>query len=167
MKNIILILTLLVFYKGFACTCKSKTFTEWQKFERENAELIFVGEVVHIHKSYNTFKIKVIEPLKGNIDNGQILTGKNWLYCHPFVSEKGKWIVYGRLEGEVLKLNMCGISRPFDKPITITGAHTPPHPNSNPKNEKKTVKKYITKALKDLDLELKALRAMRKKKPIP
>ena len=60
---------------------------------------------------------------------------------------------------------MCGISRPFDKPITITGAHTPPHPKSNPKNKKK-VKAYITKALKDLDLELKALRAMRKKKPI-
>lgn len=162
-KTILLIFGILISLKSFACTCKTKSLSEWQKWEIENSECIFIGEVIDVNKTDLTFKIKVTESLDGGDSVGNIYIGKNWKYCHPYVEKIGKWIVYGNIENGFLRLNMCGISRGFDEPSTLTPEHTPPPPKST--NEqidfKKIREEYFVKSKKDLELEIIALRKKR------
>ena len=153
--------------KSFACTCAIKKLSEWQKYELENSECIFIGEVIEVNESDLTYKIKVTESLDGGDKVGTLYTGKNWKYCSPYISEIGKWIIYGHMEDGFLRLNMCGISRSFENPIVNP---IPPSPELYEKNmTEKERKKVFDKmraenkkiALSDLDLELKSLRKRR------
>ena len=65
MKKHLVIILLLVSLKSFACSCKTKTLSEWQKYELENSDYIFIGEVIEVNNSDFTFKIKVLESLVG------------------------------------------------------------------------------------------------------
>lgn len=168
-KIILLTLGILISTKAFACTCAIKILSDWQKSEIENSECIFIGEVVEINESDLTFKIKVIESLDGGEGSGNIYIGKNWKYCSPYVSEKGKWIIYGHMEDGFLRLNMCGISRSFDYPIVNP---IPPSPElyekkMTEKDRKKALDKLRAEnmeiALSDLELEIVALRKKREK----
>ncbi len=165
-KIILLTFGILISIKSYACTCKTKSLSEWQKWEIENSECIFIGEIISIDEADLTFKIKVTESLDGGDADGNIYIGKNWKYCHPYVEKNGKWIIYGKMENGFLRLNMCGISRPFDKPSTLTSDHTPPPPKSI--NEQNVLDKIreesLVKATKDLRLEIVALREERDKK---
>lgn len=162
-KTFLLIFGILISLKSFACTCKTKSLVEWQKWEIENSECIFIGEVIVVNKTDLTFKIKVIESLGGGHSVGNIYIGKNWKYCHPYVDKIGKWIIYGNMENGFLRLNMCGISRGFDEPTTLTLEHTPQPPKST--NEqidfKKKREEYFVNSKKDLELEIIALRKKR------
>ena len=153
--------------KSFACNCAIKKLSEWQKYELENTECIFIGEVIEVNDSDLTFKIKVTESLDGGDSIGNIYIGKNWKYCSPYVKKDGKWIVYGNMEDGFLRLNMCGISRSFDYPIVN------PLPTSSELYEKNTTEKERKKiyeklraenmkiAISDLELEIIALRKKR------
>ena len=150
--------------KSFACTFAIKKLSELQKYELENSECIFIGEVIEVNDSDLTFKIKVTESLDGGDSIGNIYIGKNWKYCSPYVKKDGKWIVYGNMEDGFLRLNMCGISRSFDYPIVN------PLPTSSELYEKNTTEKERKKiyeklraenmkiAMSDLELEIIALR---------
>lgn len=170
MKKYIALILLLISFKGIACTCKIKKLSEWQKLEIENSECIFIGEVIEVNESDLTYKVKVTESLDGGDKVGTVYYGKNWKYCSPYISEIGKWIIYGHIEDGFLRLNMCGISRSFENPIVNP---IPPSPELYEKNmTEKERKKVFDKiraenmkiALTDLDLELKALRKRRDKK---
>ncbi len=87
-----------------------------QKLEIENSECIFVGEITAVSDDL-TYEIVVIESLDGGDLQGNVYIGQNWKYCSPYVEEKGTWLVYGGMENGFLKMNICGISRAFDKPI--------------------------------------------------
>jgi len=167
MKKHLVIILLLISLKSFACTCAIKKLSEWQKYELENSECIFIGEVIEVNESDLTYKIKVTESLDGGDKVGTLYTGKNWKYCSPYISEIGKWIIYGHMEDGFLRLNMCGISRSFENPIVNP---IPPSPELYEKNmTEKERKKVFDKmraenkkiALSDLDLELKSLRKRR------
>ncbi|KAB1070358.1 hypothetical protein F6U93_02050 [Tamlana haliotis] len=167
MKIYLAIILLLISLKSFACTCKTKSLSTWQKYELENSECIFIGEIIEVNKSDLTFKIRVTESLDGGDEIGNVYVGKNWKYCSPYVSETGKWIIYGHMESGFLRLNMCGISRPFDNPSTLTSDHTPPSPpkSTNEQNNYEQIRKeYLVKVKKDLELEIVGLRKERDKK---
>ncbi len=166
LKIIFLSIGILISSNSFACTCITKTLSEWQKWEIENSECIFIGEVMNVNETDLTFKIKVTESLVGGDAVGNIYIGKNWKYCHPYVEKDGKWIIYGNMENAFLRLNMCGISRPFDKPSTLTSDHTPPPPKYiNKQNDLDKIREeYLLKATKDLRLEIVALREERDRK---
>jgi len=167
MKKHLAIILLLISFKSFACTCAIKKLSDWQKSELENSECIFIGEVIDINNSDLTFKIKVTESLDGGDSNGNIYIGKNWKYCSPYVSETGRWIVYGHMEDGFLRLNMCGISRSFDYPIVNP---LPPSPELYEKQMTEIEKQNLIEkiraenmkiALSDLELEIIALRKIR------
>ncbi|WP_115460900.1 hypothetical protein [Winogradskyella aurantiaca] len=170
MKQNLWILFILISLKSIACTCALKTLSELQKLEIENAELIFIGEVIEVNKSNSTFKIKVTESLNAEDNEELIYAGKNWEYCHPVITEKGQWIIYGNIKDGILKLNRCGLSRSFAKP-TIH-AIPPPSPellSSLNEKEKKALwdklrKDNLKKGLTELEAEIKALRRIRDEK---
>ena len=169
-KTILLSFGILISFKAFSCTCETKTLSEWQKTELENSELIFIGEVFEINETDNSFKIRVNESLNDIDNSGKVYSGKNWNHCGPYVSEKGKWIIYGKIENGVLRLNMCGISRSFESPMVNP---IPPSPDLLKKalteEERLTVieqnrTENIKNAISDLTLEIKTLRKIRDKK---
>ena len=170
MKQNLWILFILISLKSIACTCALKTLSELQKLEIENSELIFIGEVIEVNKSDRTFKIKVTESLNKNDNQGTIYTGENWQYCDPFIGEKGKWIVYGNLKNGFLKLNRCGLSRSFDKPVV--NPIPPPSPKimtSLNEKEKKVLwdklrEDNLKKGQTELKEEINALRRIRDEK---
>ncbi|MWW25642.1 hypothetical protein [Algibacter lectus] len=170
MKQKLAIILILISFKSFACDCPVKKLSDLQKYEMENSECIFIGEVIEVNNSDLSFKIKVIESLDGEDNKGNVYVGKNWKYCEPSIEKKGKWIVYGKMENGFLRLNTCGISRSFDNPMVN---FLPPSPELYEKltteNEKQNIIKKIRAesmkiALSDLDLEIIALRKRRDKK---
>ncbi|PHQ28867.1 hypothetical protein [Leeuwenhoekiella nanhaiensis] len=168
MKKYIAIILLLTSFKGIACTCAIKKLSELQKSEIENSECIFIGEVIEVNESDLTYKVKVTESLDGGDKVGTVYTGKNWKYCSPYISELGKWIIYGHMEGGFLRLNMCGISRSFENPIMNPIPLPSPElfeKNITEKERKKIFDKMqaenMKNALSDLELELKVLRKRR------
>ena len=72
MKNRTLILTILILLTGielYACSCpKFKNLEIFQFSEFEQAECIFIGEVLEINPDKNTYRIKVLDSLKGTED---------------------------------------------------------------------------------------------------
>lgn len=99
----------------FACDCGFKSLAELQTKEIEISECIFIGEIIEINSDL-TYKIRVIESLDGGDLQDNVYIGKNWKSCQPYVEEEGFWLVYGRTENGFLKMNICGLSRSFDKP---------------------------------------------------
>lgn len=110
-----ILLILMFIQNAFACDCIPKRLEELQNIELENSECIFVGEIIEINKDL-TYKIRVVESLDGGDLQGNVYIGENWKSCQPYVEEKGFWLVYGQTENGFLKMNICGISRSFDKP---------------------------------------------------
>ncbi|MFI8380594.1 hypothetical protein [Leeuwenhoekiella sp. NPDC079379] len=167
MKKYLAIILLLTSFKVIACTCAIKKLSEWQKLEIENSECIFIGEVIEVNEFDLTYKVKVTESLDGGDKIGTVYTGKNWKYCSPYISETGKWIIYGHMEDGFLQLNMCGISRSFENPIVNP---IPPSPelyeeNMMEKEREKILEKMRADNMKiaqsDLQSELNALRKIR------
>ncbi|WP_411031826.1 hypothetical protein [Spongiimicrobium sp. 3-5] len=101
---------------GIACDCGFKSLEELQNREMENSECIFIGEIIEVNNDL-TYKIKVIESLDGGDLQDNIYIGKNWKSCQPYAEKTGTWLVYGRMENGFLQMNVCGLSRAFDKPI--------------------------------------------------
>jgi len=167
MKKHLTIILILLSLKSFACECGIKRLSDSQKAELENSECIFIGEVIEVNNTDLTFKIKVTESLDGSDSIGNIYIGKNWKYCSPYVQENGKWIVYGTMEDEFLRLNMCGISRSFDHPIVNPMLPSPElfEKSATKKERKKIFEKLYAKnmkiALSELELEINALRKRR------
>ena len=164
--SIILIFGISIPTEIYACTCSIKKLADWQKSELENSECIFIGEVIKVNNDL-TYEIKVTESLDGGDAKGNIYIGQNWKYCSPYVENKGKWIIYGRMENGFLKMNMCGISRPFENPM-VNPIPPPPELYENKISEsernrkvEKLKKENFEIAIKDLKLEINALRKRR------
>jgi len=120
MKNqqiIITCLFILIGFKSFACSCPVfKNLERLQLSEFERSECIFIGEVLEINAENNTYKIKVLDSLKGT-ENGQVYEGTYDTQCGPTIYELGKWIFYGRTDSNgILKVNECGLTRTFKNP---------------------------------------------------
>ncbi len=166
MKKLIWTIIVVVYFADttFACDCVLKSLAQMQKLEIESSECIFVGEITAVNDDL-TYEIVVIESLDGGDLQGNVYIGQNWKYCSPYVEEKGMWLVYGGMENGFLKMNICGISRAFDKPIA------PPSISDDKtidRNTKMTEEEFYTAFWKerriDLADEIIALRRRRDRK---
>ena len=120
-KKLILTLTILLLIpiEIIACDCGLKKLAESQKSEMEFSECIFIGKIIEVSDDL-TYKIIVVESLDGGDLQGNVYIGRNWRYCYPYVEGQGTWLVYASMENGFLTMNMCGLSRPFDRPVTNT-----------------------------------------------
>ncbi|QCX39042.1 hypothetical protein FF125_16100 [Aureibaculum algae] len=155
---ILIILTLSIGIESYACNCGiPKSLELEQDYNYENSECIFVGEVLEVNKTENTFTIKVIESFNGN-DNLNVYKGTYDEQCGPIIDTKGKWLIYANLNSDnILVVGSCGISRNFKNPeynVTIEGLLI--------KEFKGTAedqgKKFNDKGKKDLKVEIERLR---------
>ena len=123
------------------CICPPKmNLLKIQKNEMKNSDCIFIAEIIEVYDNL-TYKIKVIESLDGGDTYGNIYIGQNWKTCHPYVENKGKWIMYGNMDNGFLKLNTCGISRRFDYPV-VKHLAPPPKPQEKPKSDEQQKKDF-------------------------
>ena len=151
-------------YISSVCTCPPMRLADHQKEEVANSEYIFIGEVVEIDHSTDTYKIKVIEDLKNCDNEGVIYTGKNWASCSPYIDSKGKWLIYAKMEKDYLKVNLCGISRSLDNPQNVFNSAPSPLPKENETKREYRVRREKwkrankEKSKEDLNKEIKALK---------
>ena len=171
-KRIILLILLIFFINinSFACSCVPSKLSIKQKQEIENSECVFIGEVININSENNTYEIIVKESIDGNESIGEIFIGKNHKYCTPNITKKGKWIIYGKIEGDFLVTNICGISRSFENPELNLYTQIPrliPTMNEKEywKNKKeKRYEKWMQENKKNAQIQLKKeIKALRKR----
>jgi len=112
------ILTFLVGFGLFACSCPVyKNLEIFQFAEFEQSECIFIGEVLEFNPDEKSFRIKVVDSLKGT-ENGLIYEGTYDQQCGPTINGLGKWIFYGHTDSNgVLKINECGLTRSLANPV--------------------------------------------------
>ena len=138
--------------------------SDHQEYEVENSEYIFIGEVLEIDNSAETYLVKVIENLKNCDNEGVIYIGKNWPTCNPIIDSKGKWLIYANLDKDYMKVNACGISRSLDNPQKVFSSILPPIPQKNETKEEYLVKRNEwkiankKKSKEDLNNEIKTLK---------
>lgn len=159
---IILFLTFLISSKSVACDCKiPKSLKEIQNREFTNSKYIFVGEVLKIDAKKHTFEIKVIESFKG-VKNGKVYSGIYGESCGPVIDEVGKWLIYAKSStGNVIKINICGLTRSFKNPehnISATKLPKPPSPNASKSQIKKGTANRKLRSKSDLENEITNLR---------
>lgn len=153
------IIFFLSFHVSYACDCKSfETIKEKQDFEYENSNSIFIGEILEINHVNHTLKVKIIELFKGTKDD-QIINGKFDEQCGPYISSKGKWLIYGNIIGNILEIKPCGLTRsiinPKENPITIP---PPPDANLNKSELKQKHLEWLNREKEELKKEINLLR---------
>ncbi|WP_034923210.1 hypothetical protein [Gillisia sp. CAL575] len=155
---IIAILTISVSTKSFACNCSiPKSLQEIQDYEYEQSDCIFVGEVFDVNSENFSFKIRVIESLKG-AEIETVFIGTYDEHCGPIVTENGLWLVYADLNSEnVLDINECGLTRSLKNPEFNTVIDGLIQKRLN-KIDKENIEKINAESRKVLELELTILR---------
>ena len=155
---------LLSIYFSTLCTCPPQRLSDLQKEEIKNSEYIFIGEVLEINHLEDFYTVKVIEPLDNRNNQGTIYTGKNWKSCSPYIDSKGKWLIYGNMEKDFFRVNLCGLSRSFKDPEEIFNSVPAPRPIKNENEAEKKIrwKKWKKlnnqKSKEDLHKEISVLR---------
>ncbi len=163
-KIVLIFLFVFPIYLSFVCTCPPSRLSDLQKEEIQNSDFIFIGEVLEINNSDNTYKIKVLESLNECDNRGVIYIGKNWESCSPLVDAKGKWLIYGKMDEGYLKVNLCGISRSFKNPVEVYNSVLPPLPNQNESKKEYNLRREKWKVVsqekskEDLIKEINSLR---------
>ena len=151
-------------YTSSVCTCPPMRLSDHQEYEVENSEYIFIGEVLEIDKSTDTYKVKVIENLKNCDNEGVIYIGENWTTCSPYIDSKGMWLIYAKLDKDYLRVNLCGISRSLDNPQKVFSSVNPPITQKNETKEEYMIRRdewkiaNKKKSKEDLNNEIKALK---------
>ena len=147
---------------SYACNCPVvRELAKIQKYEFENSECIFVGEVLEINKDNNTFKVKVIESFD-ETNSDTIYNGSYDPICGPSIKELGIWLFYGNFYGSsILQVNACGLTRSFSNPgyNLMASVEMPPFPDKGKSDE--WIKERNKKAMLTLANELDGLRKRR------
>ena len=170
MINLFLKLTLIIniLENLIFCTCATpKSLEAQQEYNFSISDVVFIGEVIKINQEKNTFKIETLENFKG-INTNQIYDGTFEPFCHPYINEKGRWLIYANINEQcVIEVISCGISRSFDHPednFMVLPSPPPPVPPELKKDKEELIKErsdYKQKikniAQKDLELEINKL----------
>lgn len=155
-----------------ACVCHRRPLKEVQNQSIKDTPLIFVGDVLTSDIDGQTYEIKIVETLKGEI-KAKTIKGKAMTSCSGF-PDKGRWIIYATsFENGFIDFNICGLSRSFENPhliyIWATDYTIPPPPTRDYETDSKysiqaniDFQKEMTrlkeKALNDLEIEIERLR---------
>lgn len=149
----------------FASDClRIRNLKKAQKEEFLFNDLIFIGETISIN-SDGSYKLKVIEILKGSLDDSTVVGGiqDNYMAIIPF--EIGEtWLVYTvKNQDGTITIPDCGLSRSTRFPFYFGSPHAPPPPppldHALPIFKTEILwLKYQKRALKELQREVERLR---------
>ena len=131
MKNYLILQFCFVFWiPGIACDCKTiDDLKQEQKSSFEQHSLIFIGKTTAI-SSDGSYKLKIIELIKGNIEDSTIIGGITIDYCSRFPNEIGEvWLVYtDKYSDGTINIPDCGLSRSYRFPFYPGSDYLPPPP---------------------------------------
>ena len=122
----ILIFIPLFFETMDTCTCapvenwKTATAAEF-----EIVDLVFIGDVQQIGENGSDYELVVCEVFKGNLLQGERISGVNPKSCNPIVDRKGQWLFFGKTDQRKFTQNECGLTNHLLEPI---GQLPPPPP---------------------------------------
>lgn len=118
---ILLIITLNTFgIESQACKCKTvKSYNELINISYNSSNLVFLGELIELDTFKNEYTFLVLELFKGDKQSDTIIY-KPQTSCSIYISEKGKWIIYGDIISDNhIDISSCGASRSENKPTCI------------------------------------------------
>ena len=134
---------------GEICTCAP--VGNWKgatEAEFKNVELVFIGDVQRIEKSGSKYEIVVCEVFKGNLTEGQRISGINPKSCNPIVDRKGQWLFFGKTDQNKFTQNICGLTNHLVEPIGQLPPPPPPDSGINYEEYKSTWKKEAKEIVK-------------------
>jgi hypothetical protein len=170
MRLSFIILLLVTWTYSIACTCNRRTLKETQETSIKQSPLIFIGDVIEFNNKNRTYKLKIVEILKGEAKTN-VIEGASLTSCSGF-ADKGRWIVYAdTYDNGIIDFTFCGLSRSFENPHLIylwaTDYKIPgPPPKGTSKKQlrqqeienKRTMTSLRETAKKDLEAEIEKLR---------
>jgi hypothetical protein len=172
MKRTLTFIFLIMGTNAIACDCKSLALRDQQNSSFKESSLIFIGDVLESDSKAGTYKLQVIERLKGQTET-DIIVGKYLNSCSGF-PKNGRWIIYvDTFKNGIMSFSSCGLSRSFHEPhlVNVTEYKLPPPEETHQKDSKKSIQVSIEferaiatlqeRALKDLELEIDQLRKRR------
>jgi hypothetical protein len=108
----------MAFYETVACDCHIGSLTQNQAQSYNNASLIFIGDVSHVDTGKGTYKVDLVEVLKG-ATRLKTLDGITPSSCSGFPT-LGRWIIYAIVhESGTIEFSQCEMSRSFADPQFI------------------------------------------------
>lgn len=118
MRLTFIILLFITCTDSIACRCTWRTLKETQEASIKQSPLIFIGDVIEFNNKNGTYKLKVVEILKGDT-NTHIIEGASLTSCSGFAN-KGRWLIYvDTFHNGVIDFTFCGLSRSFKNPHSI------------------------------------------------
>lgn len=118
MRLTFIILFFITWTDLIACTCNRRTLKETQEASIKQSSLIFIGDVIEFNNKNRTYKLKVVEILKGET-NTHIIEGASLTSCSGFAN-KGRWLIYvDTYQNGIIDFTFCGLSRSFENPHSI------------------------------------------------
>lgn len=113
-------LLIIISYDLYGCICNTIPFEK----EYEESEIIFLANV--IESNSEAFTLVVLEYLKGS--SSDTLRGEVKGSCSIYPQTGETWLVYGKLEQEIVTASNCGSSRPFSNFYSDNGFFPEPGP---------------------------------------
>ena len=108
---------ILAWFISVSCICAPPAlFEEAQKKELENSDHVFIANVYVISPDRKTITVEIKEVFKGDFKVGDKFDFPNNYTCEPFIEIKGDWILYGKIENGIFRVNICGVSRSLNFP---------------------------------------------------
>tara|TARA_B110000091_G_C13614718_1_gene390331 strand:+ start:244 stop:765 length:522 start_codon:yes stop_codon:yes gene_type:complete len=118
-KVLIISLLVFVFISNTIQACKCKTVNSYEKLVEisyTSSDFVFLGELIRLDTLTGEYTFQVLESFKGNNKIDTIIY-KPQTSCSLYISENGKWIIYGDIINEVyIDISQCGASRSENKP---------------------------------------------------
>ena len=170
LTSVIFILMLLTSADLYACTCKNLgSLSKLRKLSYDNSEIIFLGNLVGVDSTNNTYAFEIVELFKGQ-SQSNIIKGKYFDSCSVVPSVKGKWIVYANFEDGFINIDECLASRSKRNPFCVNCYSIPPPPPEETtlhtkirlRKAKKFLRDLITKMRKDWKEETEILRQLKR-----
>jgi len=146
-----------------------KDLTDVQRQSYQDSELVFIGEPIRVN-SDGSYELKVIEVLKGTLDQFRILGQANTSCSLTPELNDGLWIIYTNINSDgLIDIMDCGLSRSYSFPFIYNEQTSPPPPPDIYADDQaihmieheQRIAEHLNKALNVLKAEIEQLRKWR------
>ena len=147
------VLIFLFLFSETSNTCTCAPVGNWRSAtaaEFDNVELVFIGDVQQIDDEGLEYELVVCEVFKGNLSEGQRISGVNPKSCNPVVDKKGQWLFFGdKSDQNLFSQNICGLTNHLIEPIRQLPPPPPPDSDIDYEEYKRTWKKEAKKIVRE------------------
>ncbi len=142
-----------------ACDCHTiRDLQKSQKSEFEVNSLIFIGQVVELN-SDNTYKMRIIELLKGTVQDSTIVGEPGYCSIGPLKTGE-TWLVYTGTQGnKPIVIHECGLSRSYSFPYYFGSKFIPGPPRQDKSDNLGLVR--LDEKIEHLESHILALKELR------